>query len=295
MVEKLHMQSNYSCRFFSFEKFHNKKNTGSGNIRVRNLIKYWPEADLYKYGEKPDVLIFQKVYVTDSKQGLYQFPINYKGGIKILDLCDPDWFFHANWLVSTVNGVDAVVASSQEIVDFVKQFTDKPVRLIKDRFDLKDFPQPKTHKGEAKDVVWFGYAHNAQLLRGVVFHCLKRKLRLTVVADYDPEVWAVTGDESFKPYYNFIKFDDNAYNKIQGHDICVLPKGNRPEDRFKSENKTTIARLLGLPVATSPEDLDRFISEEERNKEVNKWYNPTKEEYNVIKSVEEYKQLIKEL
>lgn len=282
-------------RFFSFEKFHSKAETGSGNIRIRNLLKYWPEADLYKYGEKPDVLIFQKVYVTDSKQGLFQFPKTYDGGLKILDLCDPDWFIHNHWLVDTINNVDAITASSQGIVDFVKQVTDKPVELIKDRFNLEDFPPKKTHKGKAKDVVWFGYAHNSSLLRGVVFHCLKRKIRLTVISDVNPEVWTVTGDESFKPYYNFIKYDENAYTKIQGNDICVLPKGNRPEDRFKSDNKTTIARLLGLPVAMTPEDLDRFISPEERNKEVDKWYNKTRDEYDVKNSIKEYKALISKL
>lgn len=284
-----------NVRFFTFEQFHNKRNIGSTTIRVRNLIKYWPEADIYKYGEKPDVLIFQKVYVADSKQGLYKFPANYKGGLKILDLCDPDWFIHNNWLVATINGVDAVTASSQEIVDFVKQVTDKPVRLIKDRFDLTKFPEPKIHKGKATDIVWFGYMHNAEVLRGVVFHCLKRKLRLTVISDADPQVWQVTGDESFKPYYNFIKYDENAYTKIQGADICVLPKGSRPQDRFKSDNKTTIARLLGLPVATSPEELDRFIDPDERNKEVEKWYNITTQEYDVKKSISEYKELIVEI
>lgn len=282
-------------KFFTFENFHNKRNIGSTTIRVRNLLKHWPEAGIYKYGEKPDVLIFQKVYVTDSRQGLYQFPITYKGGLKILDLCDPDWTVHNNWLVATVNGVDAVTASSQAIVDFVKQITDKPVVLIKDRFDLKDFPKKKVHSGKAKDIVWFGYSHNAELLRGVVFHCLKRKLRLTVVADSDPHIYQVVGDDSFKPYYNFIKYDENAYTKIQGNDICVLPKGSRPQDRFKSDNKTTIARLLGLPVATTPEDLDKFSDPDERNKEVEKWYSSTQQEYDVKNSVKEYKELISKL
>jgi len=49
-------------RYFPFTKFHGKGQTGSTTIRVDNLIKYWKEADIYKYGEKPDVLIWQKVY-----------------------------------------------------------------------------------------------------------------------------------------------------------------------------------------------------------------------------------------
>lgn len=282
-------------RFFSFIQFHNKQQAGSSTIRIGNLLKHWPEAGYYKYGEKPDVLIFQKVYVTDSKQGLYSFPATYDGGLKILDLCDPDWFEHSYWLKATVDGVDAVTCSTQAIVDFVEQITDKPVKLIKDRFVVEDFPKPKEHKGKAVDVVWFGYSHNADVLRGVVFHCLKRKLRLTVIADVDPQVWTVTGDESFKEYYTFIKYDDNAYKNIQKSDICVLPKGSRPQDRFKSNNKTTIARLLGLPVATTPEDLDRFVDPAERNKEVEKWYDRTYKEYDVKNSIREYKELINEI
>lgn len=282
-------------RFFTMEQFHNKSATGSGNIRVRNLLKYWPEADLYKYGEKPDVLIFQKVYVSESTQGLYNFPVTYDGGIKILDLCDPDWIEPAYRLKSTVDGVDAVTCSSQAIVDFVKQITDKPVRLIRDRFDLDNFPEVKKHKGEAKDLVWFGYSHNAEVLRGVVFYAKKKGLKLTVVSDRDPEAWQVIGDESFRESYKYVKWGDDAYEMIQRRDICVLPKGTRPVDRFKSNNKTTVARLLGLPVARSPEDIERFMSPEAREAEKDKWYTRVRNDYDVKLSVKEYKELIDDL
>lgn len=281
-------------RFQTFESFHAKRNIGSTKIRVRNLIKYWPEAGLYKYGEKPDVLIFQKVYVCKSPAGKYALHETFDG-IKILDICDPDWKHPSNWIVSTVKAVDAVVTSSQGLADFIKQFSDKPVRVIKDRFDLTEFPNKRKHKGKGKNLVWFGYSHNAELLRGVVFHAKKRNLKLTVISDLDPHVWDVIGDESFFKNYKFIKYDEDAYENIQKHDICVLPKGSRPEDRFKSENKTTIARLLGLPVATTPEHLDKYQDPDERNKEVDKWYNKTKDEYNVIRSIEEYKELINEI
>lgn len=282
-------------RFFSFINYHNKSATGSSKIRCENLIKYWDEAEWYKYGEKPDVLIFQKVYVTESTQGLYNFPVTYKGGLKILDLCDPDWQDPAYRLKSTVDGVDAVTCSSQAIVDFVKQITDKPVRLIKDRFDLTKFPEEKVHKGKAKDLVWFGYSHNSQVLRGVVFYAKKKGLKLTVVSDNDPQAWQVIGDESFKDSYKFIKWDETAYEMIQRRDIAVLPKGSRPQDRFKSDNKTTVARLLGLPVAKSPEDIEKFMSADARNAENTKFYAKTQAEYNCQKSVAEFKGLIDEL
>lgn len=284
-----------TIRFITMEQFHNKSATGSGNIRVRNLLKYWPEADLYKYGEKPDVLIFQKVYVSESDAGLYNFPVTYKGGIKILDLCDPDWMYPPYRLKATVDGVDALTCSSKAIAQFVQQITDKPVRVIKDRFDLTQFPEKKTHKGEAKDLVWFGYSHNSDVLRGIVFYAKKKGLKLTVVSNDDPQAWQFIGDESFRDSYKYIKWSDNAYEMIQRRDIAVLPKGSRPVDRFKSNNRTTVARLLGLPVATSPEDIERLMAAEERNKEVDKWYTKTQKAYDVQVSIEEYKTLIKEI
>ena len=81
------MKLNCKVSFFTFEAFHAKSNVGSTKIRVHNLIKYWEEAELYKYGEKPDVMIFQKVYVNKD----YKLPVTFPA-VKILDICDPDWF-----------------------------------------------------------------------------------------------------------------------------------------------------------------------------------------------------------
>lgn len=275
--------------FFTFEQFHGRKHTGSGKIRVKNLIKYWDGADLYRYGNKPDVLVFQKVYVTED----YKLPISYPG-IKILDVCDPDWFSYHFWLKATVDAVDAVVCPTKEMQTFIQQLTDKPVRVIKDRFDVSEFPTPKVHTKKAKDVVWFGYSHNAEILRDVVFSCYKRKLNLTIISDSDPELWQV--HDEFKPYYRFKPYkQETIYEELKKADICVMPKGNRPQDRFKSENKTIIARLCGLPVAANSEELDELLEPEAREKDKSKWYDKVRAEYDCINSVNEYKQLIKEL
>lgn len=275
-------------RFFSFDQFHNRKGTGSTRIRVANLLKYWPEADLYKYGEKADVMIFQKVYVTDT----YKLPITYPG-IKILDICDPDWFTHHVWVKTTAEGVDAVTCPSEGLKQFIEQLTDKPVRIIKDRFDLSEFPAKKKHTGETKSLVWFGYSHNAEILRGVVFFCVKKGLKLVVISDRNPGINEV--HEDFKDY-QFIEYNQKTiYKDLQKFDVCVLPKGSRPHDRFKSENKTTVARLCGLPVATTPEEIDNLMTADQRNAEVDKWYTKTREEYDCQRSVDEYKELIDEI
>lgn len=278
-------------RFFTFEQFHAKTNVGSTKIRVHNLLKNWNEAGLYKYGEKPDVLIFQKVYVNKD----YTFPKSYPG-IKILDVCDPDWLDGVP-IKETVDAMDAVVVPTEPLAEFIRQMTDKPVRVIKDRFDLNEFPTRKIHRGRAKEVVWFGYKHNSNCLRLAVQSFESRGLKLRVVSDQDPfaDKWA-KDPKAYSKDYIFKKYrPDMAYKEIQKSDICVLPKMTRPQDRFKSENKTVIAQLLGLPVATTAEELDELVTPESRNSYIDTIYDKLKQDYDVNLSVKQYKELIDEI
>ena len=66
----------------TMEKFDNRvvNSVGSSRIRVRWLLKYWPEAEEYIIGKEYDVLIFQKVYWKPMMQSFE--------GIKILDICE---------------------------------------------------------------------------------------------------------------------------------------------------------------------------------------------------------------
>lgn len=278
-------------RFQTFEQFHNKKNVGSTKIRVHNLIKYWPEAELYKYGEKPDALIFQKVYCTQD----HKFPKFYDGGLKILDICDPDWL-DGILIKETVDAMDAVVAPTQPIIDFIKQLTHKPVKIIKDRFDLAEFPKPKIHEGKLKKVVWFGYMHNAEVLKTAILSLANRNLQLIVISDQDPQSWHWANTDEYRNMYTFYKYNQkNLYAQLQEADVCILPKGWRPRDKFKSENKKVIAQLCGLPVAHTAEELDKLVTAESRNKLSEAVYTKVKADYDVKKSVAEYKKLIKEL
>lgn len=278
-------------RFLTFEQFHAKSNVGSTKIRVHNLIKYWPEADLYKYGEKPDVLVFQKVYVGRD----YDFPKTFPN-LKILDICDPDWF-EGIPIKETVDAMDAVVVPTEELKKFISQLTDKPIKVIKDRFDLADFPIKKLHHGRAKEVVWFGYNHNATALKLAVQSFERRGLRLKIVSDQDPFAykWASKPNE-YEKMYTFKKYlPDTAYKEIQKSDICVLPFLTRPKDKYKSENKTVIAQLLGLPVAVNAEELDQLMTADQRNLNINAMYDKLKQDYDVNKSIKEYKDLIDEI
>lgn len=275
----------------TMEMFHAKQNVGSTKIRIRNMMKYWPDLSLYRYGDKPDVLIFQKVYVNKD----YTFPKTFPG-IKILDIADPDWLDGVP-IKETIDAMDAVVVPTEPLAEFLRQMTDKPVRVIKDRFDLSEFPERKVHRGTAKELVWFGYKHNSSCLKLAIQSFERRGLKLRIVSDQDPfaDKWAKDPKEFSKDYV-FKKYrPDMAYKEIQKSDICVLPKMTRPQDRFKSENKTVIAQLLGLPVATTADELDELVTPEQRNSYIDTVYDDLKVAYDCNKSVSEYKQLISEL
>lgn len=279
---------------FTFAQYHGKKETpGSTKIRIDNMIKYWPELSLYKYGNNPDALIFQKVYCTYD----YKFHQHFEG-IKILDVCDTDWTQTPDiYIKETLDAVDAAVAPTESLCKLLRTMTDTPVRHIKDRFDLSEFPARKNHKGKAKRAVWFGYAHNATLLRYAVPSLESRGIDLIVVSDEDPYAYKWANDsQGYQAKYTYIKYNqDTVYSHLQSADICVMPKGFRPEDKYKSENKTVIAQLCGLPVVSSAEEIDAMLDGDARNKAIEVVYNKLREEYDVMKSISEYKELIQEL
>lgn len=281
-------QDKNMVRFFTFSQFHNKRPpTGSTQIRVNQLIKYWDEADIYKYGENPDVLIFQKVYCAPD----YQFPKHFEGK-KILDICDPDWLDNFS-VKATVDAVDAITCPTYPIKDFLKQLTDKPIVVIPDRFDLEVLPPPRPYTTSAKTVVWFGYSHNQDLLKPAIRYIKDLNLNLLVISEQDFG-YAKWGMERSK--YQFIKYNESTiYRDLQKADICILPKGTRPVDVFKSNNKTIKANLAGLPVANTIELLEKYLDPVERKKWFDTTYDNIKKEYDVQKSVEQMKELINEL
>lgn len=274
-----------NVRFFDFSRFHGKAPQGSTLLRVHQLIKYWDIADLYKYGENPDVLIFQKVYITPD----YKFPAHFKG-IKILDICDPDWFDDAA-IVETCNAMDAIVTSSDYMAEFIRQFHSNVI-CIPDRFDIEVLPKPKVHNGDAKTVVWFGYSHNAENLKPAIALIEELGLNLLIISNDDPIAnrWGLRDKED---YYTYIKYnEDTIYEDLQKADFAILPDGFRPVDPFKSNNKTIKANLAGLPVAKDADEVRFYMKAENRHKWYVDNYATIKRDYDVRKSVDQYKGII---
>lgn len=278
-----------SVRFFTYSQFHNKNPVvGSTFIRVNQLLKYWPEAALYRYGENPDALIFQKVYVADD----YQFPKHFEG-IKILDICDPDWNEGMN-VAETARAMDAITCSSEALAKFMQQLTDAPCIYVPDRWDVRAMKPPREHHGKAKTVVWFGYMHNADTLKPALRTINELGLNLLIISNDDPIIHRFDVREH-KEYYKFKKFKQEEIDEdLRKADFAILPGDFRPQGRFKSNNKTTKAILNGLPVATNGDELRAFVEPEARNEYLRKHYAIIKEEYDVRKSVEQLKEIIAE-
>lgn len=287
------MPNNQIIKFFLFEQYHGKRDVGSSRIRGHNLLKYWDEASLYQYGDKADVMIYQKVYTTYDYKFQEHFP-----GIQILDVCDPDWKDSPDiFIKETLDLMDAVVVPTQAMHDYLVQMTDTPVKIIKDRFDMAEFPPRKKHVGQPKTIVWFGYSHNAESIRFAIPSFEKRGLDLVVISNEDPACfrWAQNQND-YKDHYTYIKYEHpKAYKDIQLGDVCVMMPGLRPLDLFKSENKTVISQLCGLPVATNADELEKLFDAEARNEQIAQVYDKLKQEYDCRKSVEEYKELIEEI
>jgi hypothetical protein len=277
-----------SIRYFTYSMFHNKRPiVGSDFIRVRQLLKYWPETALYKYGENPDVLIFQKVYCSAD----YKFPAHFEK-IKILDICDPDWLEGVS-IKETIDAMDAITVPTQPLADFLKQLTDKPIVVVPDRFDLELVPKkPKSHTKEATTVGWFGYKHNAELLRPALPLIAELGLDLRIIANDDPYLWQYN-DQLSQDKYQYVRYDESKiYDELLKCDFIIFPPGGRIVDKFKSNNKTVKAIMAGIPVATNKEEVLEMMQPENRRKYLDENYATIRSEYDVRKSVEQMKQLI---
>jgi hypothetical protein len=250
-------------KFHTFEQYHGRKNIGGTRLRAHWPILKWKEAGpdigeagLYKVGDKPDVLIFQKVYNFDLAENF--------NGIKILDLCDPDFL---NWgypVKRMIEACDAVTCSSEKLAEVVAGFSgDKPVWFIPDCVLDPEKQPKKVHKGDLKSVSWYGYCDNFPALDSAVPALVKRNLDLLVVGTA-PYVAQSNMKVRFRDYPWGA---DTWVKDFMRADVVINPKLTHGRFAYKSDNKTTQAWSVGMPVAETEDDFDRFKTAEARQKE----------------------------
>jgi len=264
----------------TFEKKDNrvKDSIGSSRIRGRWLWENWSEVEEYQIGEKYSFLIFQKAYWMS-------YAMEFKG-IKVFDLCDPD-HIDRRPVVEMMELCDACTFSTQALCDYYSKLTTKPCYYVPDRLDLSEHEKRGEHKGKAKSVVWFGYSHNMDIEKTLP-HLERNNLKLTIISDNQVPVY---GEK--QPM--FIKYSyPKVHKDIAKFDMVILPEYdmNDPRQRYKSDNKDVTCWALGVPVVKVPEDIDKFMSADERNKAVAGWRDKIKKEYDIKLSVEQLKEII---
>jgi len=271
-----------------FEKIHNKRDVASSRVRGRWYIKYWPELEEFVYGKKYDFVIYQKAYLLDHAK-------NYDG-IKILDIADSDWT-EGQPIREMLEYIDAITCPTEVMADLFRQMTDKPVVVIPDRQDLEYCKVKKIHKGWAKEVVWHGYAHNSYVLGQAMPALLRLGLNLSIISNeminLKNQSEAVTG-QSLNERWTKWNVDTFCQELIKS-DICLMPPAYKPNDRFKSNNKTTLAWAIGMPVAANAEELEKFMDENERINESEKNLKIVKEKFDIRQSVTQLRELIEQI
>jgi hypothetical protein len=254
-------------------------------IRARWLAEKWPEAKEWEHGDRFDAIILQKCYWMDMVK-------DFKG-VKILDMCDPDWMRGQETscrLVEISQYIDAITCSTDALTNVIKGMIKHiPVVTVPDRLNMDYFTVKKQHTEEAKSAVWFGYFHKANALLNRVIPSLKaRNLSLYVVSnsefypdnDYGVEI------------SNILWTPNNCFMDIQSGDFVINPGSPFGDPRFKSNNKTLIAWALGMPVASTAEDMDRFLNPKERQKESEFRQKEINEKWNIELSIKQYRDLI---
>jgi len=271
---------------FTMSKAENRKPNSVGSSRIRGswLWKYWDEAEEYQIGRNYDAVIFQKSYKQTFAQ-MFE-------GIKVFDLCDADWL-DPRPVFEMISYCDAAVTSTEPLAEYIRKLVDKPVICIPDRMDLEEMqPCKLRHEGEAKSVVWFGYSQNVYVLDKTVEHLRQRGLALTVISDAVYQPHKVYGE--FK--VNNVKYDyETVHKNIIEHDIVLLPPPEGLRGKYKSNNKIINSWAIGMPVALTPQDLDKFKTAEARNEEAKIRMREVRERWDVKISIGEWRELVKKL
>lgn len=292
-----------------FEQFYGKENIGSSRIRGHWIAKHWkakniievindPElgydvansdCETFRMGGKYDVIIYQKVYWIEHAR-------DFKG-IKILDMCDPDFLHWGYRVKEMVDLCDAVTTSGPELAEFMAKYTDKPVVCVPDRMDLEAFGGlKKVHSGVAKVAAWFGYSENFAMLDAAITALIKNKFDELIVIANQRSPYQLPAAARGKILVTNIPWAQNTVNNdLLKADLVVNPQTTTGKWKYKSNNKTVTAWALGLPVAHTAAEMMEFMTAEARQREGDRRYTEVREKYDVRQSVVEMKELIQRL
>lgn len=266
--------------FITAEYYENRPYGASGSSRIRGEFLFNREPDFHKFelGEHYDVIVYQKAYWEEHMKSF--------DGVKIFDICDPDWM-DGRPVFEAIDLCDGVVTSSEKLKVFIEKLTDKPVICIPDRIDLNEFGEGRSKpRTLPKTAIWFGYSDYFDVVDELEDGIKSNNLFLTVISNQRYNGFC---------HYPMLYDRDTIIEEIKKHDIAVLPKKDDLRWSFKTNNKETWCRVLGVPVVENREQLDKICTDVEFFK--SEWEKITEYriEYDVQKSIDEYKAFINTL
>ena len=286
-----------SIGILTFEMFQGKQNIGSTRIRVKWPLAHWPEAEEFRMGREYETLILQKAYYLEGLQELEKYAPGKH--IKILDICDADWLHWGYRIKEVIDLCDAVTTSTIAQAEFLVKYTDKPVWCIPDRLNFEEFGDLKkdhTGNGRAKIAAWFGYSENFPMLHPAINALIKAGFEeLIVIANRRSPYQLPAHAQGKIRLINLPWTAETVWKDLLKADVIINPQSKKGRWKYKSNNKTICSWALGLPVAQTPEEMNRFMDESERIKDGNEKYDMVRKDYNVVETVNEYRNLIKEL
>jgi hypothetical protein len=206
-------------------------------------------------------------------------------GIKVFDVCDKLWETSKKY-INLFNKSDLITVPTYELFKYISGVTKTPIRVIPDRHKLDEFYTkiPNFHLAPAKSAVWFGYSHN--------FHCVLPYLKilnglninLVIISDKLPNE---IKNSAFTKY-TFIKWNISTYiEEISKCDFAILPLNKD----YKSDNKDITAKLCGIPVAKTYEDIANLVYPANRKNQLLQ-FDPSIHDVNI--SISEYVNSINE-
>jgi len=172
---------------------------------------------------------------------------------------------------------DFAVGSTTPLTDWLSRWL--PAYHIPDRLDLAyvdtvgslasytDTDKPVT--------VWAGYSHNWPHVQDTV-RGWARELDLPL------DVQAVDRPKPFTEFWQDV---------LRG-DVFLNPRADGPPYCFKSDNKTTTAWALGMPVARTFEELQRLCDPTEREREGTSQLCEARVNYHVRLSVHDWERIV---
>lgn len=275
----------------------------SSRIRGHWLAKSFPEMDDIFYPEyfkqsnfdffqmgnqlrllkDYDVVVLHKTYEWELARELVK-----QGKKVIVDLSDPDFLLghsdvnRAGLCLMTMAQSTVLVVHSLLMKHELRKGTDKPIYIIPDRMDLEYHkPQKKEHNEELKKLVWFGHSDN-----------IDSSLKIYDLSDYEVRIVSDQPTEGVE----FVQWTPESVNEeIIKADCVFIGRQKYDIDKWKSNNRVLTSYALKMPVAYTPEDLEKLKSREARIENAEEGYKMVTERFDIRQSVREYKQIFNKL